>query len=326
VKVAILGATGAVGRTMLEVVEARLPEVDAIVPLASERSRGTRLTWRGVEWEVRAPEDDAFRGCDVALFSAGSGLSREWAPRAAARGATVVDNSSAWRMDPDVPLVVPEVNAHRVADRRKGIIANPNCSTIQLVVPLEGLRRAGGLVRVVTSTYQSVSGAGQKGIAAYRAEREGRRAEGSPFPGTIEGNVIPRIGPLLESGWTEEEEKMRNETRKILDQPALAVTATCVRVPVEVGHSLAATVETERELDVADAVSALEAMPGLRVQDPVHGDPLPRDLAGHDDVVVGRLRADPDRPNVLHMWIVADNLRKGAATNAVQIAEAVLRG
>lgn len=325
-RVAILGATGAVGRTMLEVLEARIPEADAIVPLASDRSRGTRLRWRGVEWEVRTPTDDAFRGCDVALFSAGSGLSREWAPRAAAAGAAVVDNSSAWRMDPDVPLVVPEVNGQKAAERPKGIIANPNCSTIQLVVPLEGLRRAAGLVRVVTSTYQSVSGAGQKGIAAYRAEREGRVSAGSPFPGPIDGNVIPRIGPLLESGWTEEEEKMRNETRKILGQPGLQVTATCVRVPVEVGHSLTATVETEEALGVDDAVASLGAMPGVRVQDPVDGDPLPRDLAGADQIVVGRLRKDPDRPNVLHMWIVADNLRKGAATNAVQIAEAVLRG
>ncbi len=262
----------------------------------------------------------------MALFSAGSGLSREWAPRAAAEGAVVVDNSSAWRMDPEVPLVVPEVNPGRAAARPKGIIANPNCSTIQLVVPLEGLRRAAGLRRVATSTYQSVSGAGQKGIAAYRAEREGRPSSGSPFGDAIDGNVIPRIGPLLESGWTEEEEKMRNETRKILGLPGLAVSATCVRVPVEIGHGVAATVETERPLDPVDAVAALESMPGVRVVDPGGGDPLPRDVAGTDEIVVGRLRRDPDRANVLHMWIVADNLRKGAATNAVQIAEAVLRG
>jgi aspartate-semialdehyde dehydrogenase len=324
-RVAILGATGAVGRTMLRILEDRLPEVDEIVPLASERSRGTPLKWRGVEWEADVPEAGSFEGCQAALFSAGSGLSREWAPRAASEGAVVIDNSSAWRMDDEVPLVVPEVNGERVADRPKGIIANPNCSTIQLVVPLEGLRRAAGLTRVVTSTYQSVSGAGQKGIDAYRAERGGGLAESSPFPGPIDGNVIPRIGPLLDSGWTEEEEKMRNETRKILGARSLEVAATCVRVPVEVGHAVTATVELETPLDVAGAVEALEAMPGVSVSAGAV-DPLPRQAAGTDGIQVGRLRRDPDRPNVLHMWIVADNLRKGAATNAVQIAERVLRG
>lgn len=324
-KVAILGATGAVGRTMLRVLEERLPEVDALVALASERSRGERLEFRGAQWEVGVPTDDAFDGCAAALFSAGSGLSREWAPRAAAAGAVVVDNSSAWRMDPDVPLVVPEVNPGRASERPKGIIANPNCSTIQLVVPLEAIRRAAGLVRVTTSTYQSVSGAGQKGVDAYRSERNGSGAESSPFPGPIDGNVIPRIGPLLEDGWTEEEVKMRNETRKILDLPELAVATTCVRVPVEIGHAVAVTVETERPLSVEEAAESLRTMPGLRLMDGTGGDPMPRLEAGGDDIVVGRLRSDPDRPHVLHMWIVADNLRKGAATNTVQIADAVLR-
>ena len=323
-KVAVLGATGAVGRTMLQLLEEHLPQVDEIVPLASERSRGTRLSWRGDEWEVDVPWDGVFRGCTLALFSAGSGLSREWAPRAAAEGAVVVDNSSGWRMDPEVPLVVPEVNAGRATERPKGIIANPNCSTIQLVVPLEGLRRAGGLERVVVSTYQSVSGSGQKGIRAYREELEGRRLESSPFPAEIAGNVIPRIGPMLESGWTEEEEKMRNETRKILDLGSLPLTATCVRVPVEIGHAVTATVELERPVEVDAAREALQAMPGVCVYGNEE-DPLPRSAAGTDEVLVGRLRRDPDRPNVLHMWIVADNLRKGAATNAVQIADAVLR-
>ena len=324
-RIAILGATGAVGRTMLSVLDVALPQAEAIVPLASERSRGRRLSWRGREWEVDTPGEGVFRGCDAALFSAGSDLSREWAPRAADEGAVVVDNSSAWRMDPQVPLVVPEVNAASAADRPKGIIANPNCSTIQLVVPLEAIRRAAGLVRVVTSTYQSVSGAGQKGVNAYRAERSGSGVDGSPFPAPIDGNVIPRIGPLLDSGWTQEEEKMRQETRKILATPELAVAATCVRVPVEVGHALTVTVETERELTVEEAAKALRAMPGVRVEPAAGDDPLPRDVAGSDDIRVGRLRRDPDRPNVLHMWIVADNLRKGAATNTVQIASAVLR-
>ncbi|HSH46480.1 MAG TPA: aspartate-semialdehyde dehydrogenase [Longimicrobiales bacterium] len=324
-KVAVLGATGAVGRTMLQVLEERLPAVDEVVPLASPRSAGERLPWRGGEREVRVPGPGSFEGCEVALFSAGGGLSREWAPRAAEEGAVVVDNSSAWRMDPEVPLVVPEVNAGRVSDRPKGIIANPNCSTIQLVVPLEGIRRAAGLGRVVVTTYQSVSGAGQKGVAAYRAERRDEALEGSPFPARIFGNVIPRIGPMGEDGWTEEELKMRNETRRILDLPELPVTATCVRVPVEVGHAVVAAVETERPLTVSEAEEALSSLPGVRVFGNDR-DPVPVDAAGHDDILVGRLRRDPDRANVLHMWIVADNLRKGAATNAVQIADAVLRG
>ena len=325
-RVAILGATGAVGRTMLRVLEERLPAVDAIVPLASERSRGQRLRWREGEWAVRVPSDDAFRGCDLALFSAGAGLSREWAPRAAAAGAVVVDNSSAWRQEADVPLVVPEVNADRVTDRPRGIIANPNCSTIQLVVPLEGLRRERTLTGVLVSTYQSVSGAGQKGVDAWRAERAGQSSSSSPFPAQIDGNVIPRIGRLGEDGWTQEEVKMRAETRKILELPTLPVVATCVRVPVDVGHAVVAAVELAEPMDPAEAAAAIGAMPGVRVQDAGAGDPLPRDVAGTDEIVVGRLRRDPDRPNVLHMWIVADNLRKGAATNAVQIADAVLRG
>jgi len=324
-KVVVLGATGAVGRTMLRLMEERLPDVDELLPLASERSKGTRLEFRGREWPVDSPRAGIFAGCDVALFSAGADLSREWAPRAAAEGAVVVDNSSAWRMDPEVPLVVPEVNPERAADRPRGIIANPNCSTIQLVVPLEAIRRAAGLVRVVASTYQSVSGAGQRGIDAYRAERAGGRSENSPFPGRIDGNVIPRIGPLLDSGWTQEEEKMRNETRKILGAPDLAVATTCVRVPVEVGHAVTVAVETERPLSVAAAAEALESMPGVRYMDATGGDPLPLSEAGTDEIVVGRLRSDPDRSHVLHMWIVADNLRKGAATNSVQIAELVLR-
>ncbi|MFW5947391.1 MAG: aspartate-semialdehyde dehydrogenase [Gemmatimonadota bacterium] len=323
-RVAILGATGAVGRTMLRVLEERLADdVDAIVPLASERSRGRRLSGWGREWTVATPSDDAFRDVRLALFSAGSALSREWAPRATAAGAVVVDNSSAWRRDPSVPLVVPEVNGHRVGDRPKGIIANPNCSTIQLVVPLAALHRAAGLTRVVVSTYQSVSGAGQKGVDAWRAERAGGASPSSPFSGVIDGNVIPRIGAVDEDGWTEEETKMRAETRRILELPELPVSATCVRVPVEVGHAVAATVELTEPLAPADAAAAMASM-GVRV--PSEREPLPRDVAGTDAIAVGRLRRDPDRPNVLHMWIVADNLRKGAATNAVQIGEAVLRG
>jgi aspartate-semialdehyde dehydrogenase len=326
VRVAILGATGAVGRTMLRVLE-DVPAVDEIVPLASARSAGSVVDWRGREWRVETPSPGIFARCPLSLFSAGATLSREWAPRAAAAGSVVVDNSSAWRMDPDVPLVVPEVNPDRAAARPKGIIANPNCSTIQLVVPLEALRRAAGLTRVTVATYQSVSGAGQKGLDAYHAELHGGSSATSPFPAPIAGNVIPRIGGMRPDGWTEEEVKMRNETRKILDLPALPVTATCVRVPVEVGHCVATVAELERPLPVADAARALAAMPGISLVGggPDDLDPLPTHLAGRDEVQVGRVRADPDREDVLHLWIVADNLRKGAATNAVQIAELVLR-
>lgn len=324
-KVAVLGVTGAVGRMMLRVLDERMPAVDEIVPLASERSAGGVVPWRGRDWRIETPSAAAFDDCALALFSAGADVGREWAPRAAARGAVVVDNSSAWRMDPAVPLVVPEVNPGRMNERGKGIIANPNCSTIQLVVVLEGLRRVASLRRVTVSTYQSVSGAGEKGRRAYHTELAGGADAASPFPARIVGNVIPRIGALGGDGWTEEEAKMRRETRKILDLPSLPVTATCVRVPVDVGHAVTATVELDRPIGPVDAVAALQAIAGIRVA--ADGpDPLPHDVAGSDEVHVGRLRSDPDRPNVLHMWIVADNLRKGAATNAVQIAEAVARG
>lgn len=324
-KVAILGATGAVGRTMLEALEASTLPIEEIVPLASERSRGTRIEWRGKSWEVDVPSPERFRGCGLALFSAGSSRSREWAPVAAAEGAVIVDNSSAWRMDPEVPLVVPEINARRIVERPRGIIANPNCVTIQLVVVLEALRRAAGLRRVVASTYQAVSGAGQQGLDALREEVAGRVPSDSPFTGPIAGNVIPSIGPRDEDGWNEEEEKIRLESRRILELPELAITATCVRVPVEVGHSVAATVEVERALSREEALAALAAMEGLEV---VNGDadPLPRDIAGSDGIRVGRVRIDPDEPRVLHLWVVGDNLRKGAAVNSVQIAERVIRG
>lgn len=323
-RVAVLGATGAVGRTMLKVLEERRFPVDELVLLASERSAGTRLSAFGQEWEVQPVSAKAFEGCDIALFSAGASRSREWAPIAAQAGAVVIDNSSGWRMDPDVPLVVPEVNGSRAQDPPRGIIANPNCATIQLVVALEAVRRAAGLSRVVLTTLQSVSGAGNKGIAALDAELGGGQATESPFVAPIAHNVLPYIGPRGSNGWNEEEEKIRGETRKILEMPELPVAATCVRVPVRVGHSISATVETERELDARALDSALAGMSGL-----VHckdSDPLPRTAAGQDNVYVGHVRIDHDRPNTLHMWIVADNLRKGAATNAVQIAEAIRDG
>jgi aspartate-semialdehyde dehydrogenase len=319
---AVLGATGAVGRTMLQVLAERRLPVDRLTLLASERSAGRTVPWGGREWKVQAPEPGAFRGVDYALFSAGGTRSKEWGPVAADEGAVVVDNSSAWRMDPRVPLVVPEVNAAAARVHPRGIIANPNCSTIQMVVALEAIRRAAGLVRVVATTYQSVSGAGETGREAL--EREMAGGEGpTPFTRRIAGNVIPQIGGFDAEGWTEEERKMVNETRKILGLPDLAVAATCVRVPVAVGHSVQVAVETERDLSVQQARQALAAFPGVRVSRGDQDFPTPLETAGTDEVYVGRVRADPFVPRTLHLWVVADNLRKGAATNAVQIVESL---
>jgi aspartate-semialdehyde dehydrogenase len=323
--IAVLGATGAVGRTMLEVLAQREVPVERLVLLASERSAGRRLEWDGGTHEISAPNPELFRGVDYALFSAGASRSREWAPVAAEAGAVVIDNSSAWRSDPQVPLVVPEVNPGALVDRPKGIIANPNCSTIQVVVALKPFLEAAGLKRVIYTTFQSVSGAGEAGREALRTELRGERPQQSPFSRTIRGNAVPQIGDFDEEGWTGEEKKMRQETRKIMGVPELHVAATCVRVPVEVGHSVQVTVETERELSHAAAAEALRAEPGVVFASEPGGFPTPLETAGRDEVFVGRLRADPDRPRTFHLWVVADNLRKGAATNAVQILEALLR-
>ncbi len=325
-RLAILGATGAVGRTMLDVLAERRLHVDELVPIASPRSAGTEISWGGRSWTVQAPSDDAFEGVGIALFSAGADRSREWAPRAAERGAVVVDNSSCWRMDPEVPLIVPEVNAERLGERPRGIIANPNCSTIQMVLPLKALHDVAGLTRVVATTFQAVSGAGEKGRAALRSERSGGAAADSPFARPIDGNAIPCIGDFDEAGWTGEEQKMRAETRKILGLPELRIMASCVRIPVEVGHAVQLAVETERPLTREEAAEAMRALPGVAVADAAADFPTPREIAGRDEVFVGRLRIDPDLPNVLHLWVVADNLRKGAATNAVQIAERLADG
>jgi aspartate-semialdehyde dehydrogenase len=323
-KIAVLGATGAVGRTMLRVLDERHFPADELVLLASERSAGETLECRGRKWTVQAVTAKAFEGCDVALFSAGATRSREWGPIAAEAGALVIDNSSAWRMDPEVPLVVPEVNGKRVIDPPRGIIANPNCATIQLVVALEAIRREAGLSRVVVTTLQSVSGAGNKGIAALEAELKNGKSGESPFVAPIAHNVLPYIGARGHDGWNEEEDKIRAETRKILEMPDLPVAATCVRVPVRVGHSISATVETERSVSEDMLHDAFRRMPSLVFCN--GSDPLPTQAAGQDDVYVGHVRMDRDRPNTIHMWVVADNLRKGAATNAVQIAETIRNG
>lgn len=327
-KVAVLGATGAVGRAMLEILAERVPGAEEVVLLASPASAGREVPWAGRARAVTAPGAGCFRGCRFALFSAGSAASREWATRAVDEGAVVVDNSSAWRMDPCVPLVVPEVNAERIRDRPKGIIANPNCSTIQAVVPLKAIRDAAGIRRVAYATYQSASGAGEEGLNALREEVAGGLegagpCAGSPFPARLAGNVIPWIGSDADEGWSEEEDKMRAETRKILELPALPVAATCARVPVAVGHSVAVTVETESPLSAEEAALAIAGQPGA-ILDPRPFGPLALDVAGSDLVHVGRIRRDRDLPDTLHFWVVADNLRKGAALNAVQIAQRVL--
>jgi aspartate-semialdehyde dehydrogenase len=324
-KVALLGATGAVGKTILQIMEERSFPVDELVPLASPRSRGERIEWRGRSWEVSVPEPGIFKGCSVAIFSAGGARSREWAPVAAAEGAVVVDNSSAWRMHPQVPLIVPEVNGQRASDRPLGIIANPNCVAIQVVLALEALRRQVGIRRVVASSYQAVSGAGRGGLDALEMELDGGMLEDTPFPVRIAGNVIPLIGSVNSDGWTDEEEKLRDESRKVLQLPKLAVAATCVRVPVAVGHSVAVTVECEEPISLGEARAAFDAMPGISLADPTGPPVTPVDLAGTDLVRIDRLRLDHDLPGVLHFWVVADNLRRGAATNAVQIAELIDR-
>jgi aspartate-semialdehyde dehydrogenase len=324
--VAILGATGAVGRTMLDVLAEREFPVDRLTLLASARSAGSTLEWRGRRYTVRAPEPGCFQGVDIALFSAGGTRSREWGPRAADEGAIVIDNSSAWRMDPDVPLVVPEVNPDAISERRKGIIANPNCSTIQVVVALKPLHDAAGLKRVVMTTFQSVSGAGEKGREALEAELAGRTPEASPFARPIAGNAVPQIGAFDAEGWTEEERKMINEPRKIMSLPDLILVSTCVRVPVDISHSVEVLAELERPLTRDQAADVLENAKGLITTRAAEEFPTPRDAAGRDEVFVGRIRTDPHLPAVLHFWVVADNLRKGAATNAVQIAELLQRG
>ena len=333
--VAVLGATGAVGRTMLDVLSERRVKVDRLTVLASERSAGTVLRFGGHEVTVEVPRPGVFRGVDVALFSAGGDRSKEWAPRAADEGAVVIDNSSAFRMDPEVPLVVPEVNPRDIADRPKGIIANPNCSTIQMVVALQAVRRAAGLVRVIATTFQSVSGAGETGRETLRREltgegltaaKLGAPVEGSPFSRRIAGNVIPQIGDFDDQGWTGEERKMMHETQKILGMPDLPVTATCVRVPVEVGHSVQVTAETEKELTLDSLRRALVVFPGILMAGGPQHFPTPYEIAGRNEVFVGRVRSDPEFPRTFHLWVVADNLRKGAATNAVQILERLASG
>ena len=324
-RVAIAGATGAVGRKMLRILEERKFPAEEVVLLASERSVGRKIPFRDSELTVSRLTEDAFDGVDLALFSCGASRSLEFAPAAVKAGAVVVDNSSAFRMDEGVPLVVPEVNVDAL-DSHGGVIANPNCSTIQLVVALKPLHDAARIKRIVVSTYQAVSGAGQAAIDEMQAQIKGDIAAPKKMPHEIAFNCLPHIDVFLEGGHTKEEKKMVDETRKIMGAPHLAVSATCVRVPVFNAHSESVNVEFEESVSPEEARALLERAPGVEVVDDVESFayPMPKDADGEDPVYVGRIRRDDSLENTLNLWVVADNLRKGAALNAVQIAEALI--
>ena len=329
--VAIVGATGAVGTEMIEVLEERKFPVSRLVPLASTRSAGGMVTFDGNEVPIEVLTKDSFAGVDIALFSAGADLSREFAPIAVKAGAVVIDNSAAWRMTPEVPLVVPEVNAHDI-QQHKGIIANPNCSTIQMVVALKPLHDKARIKRIVVTTFQSVSGTGKDAMDELMEQCQDllsfKQTDPKVYPYQIAFNCLPQIDDFLPSGYTKEEMKMVHETRKIMGDQSIHVTATTVRVPVYVGHSEAINIETERKLSVNEARAILSTAPGvLLYDDPAHKIyPMPLEAAGKDEVYVGRIREDESITNGLNLWVVADNLRKGAALNAVQIAEHLITG
>lgn len=325
--IAVAGATGAVGNQMISCLEEADFPVQSIKLLASARSVGRKLRFKGDLIAVEELKEDSFKGMDIALFSAGGGTSLRFAPHAAKDGCVVVDNSSAWRMDPDVPLVVPEVNPHAIAQyTKKGIIANPNCSTIQMVVALDPIHKKYGIKRIVVSTYQAVSGTGKKAIDELfdqtRALINFLNCENKVYPHRIAFNCLPHIDAFMPNGYTKEEIKMVNETRKILEDDTIGVTATAVRVPVFYSHSESVNVETKDPVGAREVKLLLENTPGIKVVDDPENNlyPLATDAAGQDLTLVGRIRDDDSIANGINMWIVADNIRKGAATNAVQIA------
>ncbi len=329
-KVAVVGATGLVGTKMLQVLAERSFPVTELIPVASERSVGKEVTYKGKQYKVVSMTDAIAAKPAVAIFSAGGGTSLEWAPRFAEAGITVIDNSSAWRMDPTKPLIVPEINADILTAKDK-IIANPNCSTIQMVVALNPLYKKYGIKRIVVSTYQSVTGTGVKAVEQLRGERAKEvKGENTEYPMAykypIDLNVIPQIDVFLDNGYTKEEMKMVKETCKIMRDDSIRVTATTVRIPVMGGHSEAVNVEFDKEYVLNEVKDLLSKSPGIVVVDDLANQlyPMPMDAHEKDDVFVGRLRRDESQPNTLNMWVVSDNLRKGAATNAVQIAEYLL--
>ncbi|KJR43181.1 aspartate-semialdehyde dehydrogenase [Candidatus Magnetoovum chiemensis] len=328
--VAVVGATGAVGNEMISILEQRNFPVQELRLFASERSEGTDLEFKNRSIKVELLTSDVFKGIDIALFSAGASRSKEFAPKAAESGCIVIDNSSAWRMDPDVPLVVPEVNPHDL-DWHKGIIANPNCSTIQMVVALKPLHDAAKIKRIVVSTYQAVSGTGKKAIDELVEQTRNlfnfKEIACNVYPHQIAFNCLPHIDVFNDNGYTKEEMKMVNETRKIMGDNSIRVTATTVRVPVIRGHSETVNIETEKKLSANEARALLSTAPGVLVFDAPTKNiyPLAIDAAGKDEVFVGRIREDESIENGLNLWIVSDNLRKGAALNAVQIAETLIK-
>ena len=327
-RVAVVGATGAVGSTMLGVMRERTFPADEVVPFASERSAGRTIDWGDLDLTVRPLSEDGVQGFDIALFSAGSAVSSQWAPRFAAAGAVVVDNSSQWRMHEDVPLVVSEVNPEALEGHR-GLVANPNCTTMQTVMALGPILHAAGIERVVMSTYQAVSGTGQRAVDELHRQAEAViEAQELPtpvvYPHQIAFNVLPQVETFKDGDdYTTEERKCMAETRKILGRDDVTVSATCVRVPVYTGHSVSANVQTREPLSPDECRDLLASAPGVVVvDDPADGlYPTPIDVAGRDEVLVGRIRRDPSHERCLNLWIVGDNLRKGAATNAVQVAE-----
>ena len=324
-KVAVVGATGMVGRIMLEVLHERNFPVTQLMPVASEKSVGKKVRFGDREVEVLSMDVALYNKPDAAIFSAGGGTSKEWAPKFKSMGTTVIDNSSAWRMTEGVPLVVPEINAEQLTANDK-IIANPNCSTIQMVMALAPLHKAYKMKRLVVSTYQSVTGTGKAAVSQLSNERSQMEGE-KVYPYTIDLNCLPHCDIFLENDYTKEEMKLVHETRKILNDQSIGVTATAVRVPVIGGHSETVNVEFENDFSIPEVRELLTAMPGVVVMDKVSHNiyPMPLYQQGKDEVFVGRIRRDESQPNTLNLWIVSDNLRKGAATNAVQIAEYLLK-
>lgn len=324
-KIAIAGATGLVGRKMLEVLEEMMIQPSELILSASPNSVGKEIPFMGKMHTVISMEDALSKVPDIILFSAGGKTSKEWAPRFAQVGSYVIDNSSAWRMDNDVPLVVPEINGDLITSKTK-IIANPNCSTIQLVVALKPLQHIYGIKRLVISTYQSVTGSGVQGISQMESERKGEEPCTKAYPHSIDLNVIPHGGDFLDNDYTTEEMKLVHETRKILSAPNIAITSTVVRVPVLGGHSEAINIEFEKPYHIDEAKKLIGMMPGVVILDFPEGNiyPMPKLIEGKNQVFVGRIRRDESIENGLNMWVVADNLRKGAATNAVQIAQRII--
>lgn len=323
-KVSVVGATGMVGEKMLQVLEERNFPVTELIPVASEKSVGKEIEFKGQKYTVKSLETAVEENCDVALFSAGGSISLDWAPKFAAKGTVVVDNSSAWRMNEGIKLIVPEINADILTKEDK-IIANPNCSTIQLVMVLNPLHQKYGIKRVVVSTYQSVTGTGKAAVDQLDGEVRGENPA-KVYPYEIFKNALPHCDVFEENGYTKEEMKLTRETQKILDDKSIAVTATAVRVPVQGGHSEAVNIEFEKDFDESEVRKILNESPGVTLQDNTDSNiyPMPKYAEGKNDVFVGRIRRDYSQPNSLNLWIVSDNLRKGAATNTVQIAEKLL--